>query len=151
MRKHYLITGGAGFIGSHTAIWLAQQDHRVVVLDNFNDYYDPAIKRDNLVPLAYSPQSTVIEGDIRDAALMDQIARDPAAFSKEYQLEAMAQTAVDLQQRVEDMLNSANISRDEAQRAYYFLGAYRGLLAAFRRAVEAVVQIDWQRLQEARF
>ena len=63
------------------------------------------------------------------AALMDQIARDPAAFSKEYQLEAMAQTAVDLQQRVEDMLNSANISRDEAQRAYYFLGAYRGLLA----------------------
>jgi uncharacterized membrane protein YccC len=88
---------------------------------------------------------------LRMAALMDQIARDPAAFSKEYQLEAMAQTAVDLQQRVEDMLNSANISRDEAQRAYYFLGAYRGLLAAFRRAVEAVVQIDWQRLQEARF
>jgi hypothetical protein len=82
---------------------------------------------------------------------MDQIARDPAAFSKEYRLEAMEQTAVDLRQRVEDILNSATISRDEAQRVYYLLGAYRALLAAFCGAVEAVVQIGSQRLREARF
>lgn len=68
-----LITGGAGFIGSHVAIWLAQEGHRVVVLDNFNDYYDPAIKRQNMVPLVYNPMTTIIEGDIRDAALLNQI------------------------------------------------------------------------------
>jgi UDP-glucuronate 4-epimerase len=92
-----LITGGAGFIGSHTAIWLAQQDHRVVVLDNFNDYYDPAIKRDNLVPLAYSPQSTVIEGDIRDAALMDQIVGD-YAITHILHLAAMANVRASVEQ-----------------------------------------------------
>lgn len=68
-----LITGGAGFIGSHVAIRLAQEEHRIIVVDNFNNYYDPAIKRANVLPLAYSPQSTVIEADIRDAARMEQI------------------------------------------------------------------------------
>ena len=88
---------------------------------------------------------------LRMVALIEQIARDPAAFSKEYRLEAMEQTAVDLRQRVEEMLAGVGIARDEAQRVYYFLGAYRGLLGAFRDSVEATVHIDWQRLQETRF
>jgi UDP-glucuronate 4-epimerase len=40
-----LITGGAGFIGSHLARSLVEQGERVVVIDNFDPYYDPAIKR----------------------------------------------------------------------------------------------------------
>ena len=40
-----LITGGAGFIGSHLAAHLAQVGQRVVVVDNFDPYYDPAVKR----------------------------------------------------------------------------------------------------------
>ena len=42
-----LITGGAGFIGSHVAAELLARGEGVVVIDNFNDYYDPAIKRRN--------------------------------------------------------------------------------------------------------
>jgi UDP-glucuronate 4-epimerase len=40
-----LITGAAGFIGAHAAQALAQAGHQVIGLDNFNDYYDPALKR----------------------------------------------------------------------------------------------------------
>lgn len=60
-----LITGGAGFIGSHTAARFGALGHEIVILDDFNDYYDPAIKRDNVKKLV--PESAVvIEGDIRD-------------------------------------------------------------------------------------
>ena len=41
----YLITGAAGFIGSHVAHKLLARGERVLALDNFDDYYDPAIKR----------------------------------------------------------------------------------------------------------
>ncbi len=68
-----LITGGAGFIGSNVAIKMAREGHRVVVVDNFNTYYDPAIKRANVAPLATLPRATVIETDIRDAAGIQQI------------------------------------------------------------------------------
>ena len=47
MGMSYLITGGAGFVGSHVAEALLQRGERVVAIDNFNDYYDPAIKRGN--------------------------------------------------------------------------------------------------------
>ena len=61
-----LITGGAGFIGSHVGSALAAAGHRIVVLDDFNDYYDPAIKRNNLRDLL--PDAVVVEGDIRNKA-----------------------------------------------------------------------------------
>jgi len=48
----YLITGGAGFIGSHVAERLLEQDKQVVILDNFNDYYDPELKRQNMEKLS---------------------------------------------------------------------------------------------------
>ncbi|MDL2259355.1 GDP-mannose 4,6-dehydratase [Deltaproteobacteria bacterium OttesenSCG-928-K17] len=46
-----LITGGAGFIGSHAAEALSGLGRDVIILDNFNDYYDPALKRDNIKSL----------------------------------------------------------------------------------------------------
>ncbi|NJL92715.1 MAG: SDR family NAD(P)-dependent oxidoreductase [Anaerolineae bacterium] len=61
-----LVTGGAGFVGSHIAEKLLQQGERVVVLDNFNDYYDPALKRANAARLARFEGCTIIEGDVRD-------------------------------------------------------------------------------------
>ena len=69
----YLITGGAGFVGSHVAEKLLQRGETVVVLDNFNDYYDPAIKRRNAEKIARHARASVIEGDIRDVALVRQI------------------------------------------------------------------------------
>ncbi|WP_123726355.1 GDP-mannose 4,6-dehydratase, partial [Pseudomonas protegens] len=43
-----LITGAAGFIGAHTALRLLKDGHQVSGLDNFNDYYDPQLKRDRV-------------------------------------------------------------------------------------------------------
>lgn len=69
----YLITGGAGFVGSHVAEALLQRGEAVVVIDNFNDYYDPAIKRRNAARLGNYQNATLIEGDIRDLALLERL------------------------------------------------------------------------------
>ena len=69
-----LITGGAGFIGSRLAARLIKADEPVVIIDNFNTYYDPAIKRANVEALlALEGDLTVVEGDIRDEALIGQL------------------------------------------------------------------------------
>lgn len=69
-----LVTGGAGFIGSHfiERLLLEQRD-RIVCLDNFNDFYDPAIKRQNIAQLAGDPRVTVIESDFCDAEAMRRL------------------------------------------------------------------------------
>lgn len=72
----YLITGGAGFIGSHLAEKLLARQQQVVIFDNFNDYYDPAIKRQNVARLQPNPQLHVIEGDVRDVALVQRVVAD---------------------------------------------------------------------------
>lgn len=69
----YLITGGAGFVGSHVAEKLLQRGETVVVIDNFNDYYDPAIKRRNVERLSTYEQFTLIDGDIRDVTLVNRM------------------------------------------------------------------------------
>ena len=67
---HYLVTGGAGFIGSHLVSALLKDGHQVSIFDDFNDYYDPAIKRQNIASVINDIQ--VIEGDIRDAVLVER-------------------------------------------------------------------------------
>lgn len=79
--KTVLVTGGAGFIGSHLCEALLLAGHSVVNLDSFNDYYDPAIKRGNVAEtLALMQQRqipdaryTIIEGDIRNRELLDEV------------------------------------------------------------------------------
>jgi UDP-glucuronate 4-epimerase len=68
-----LVTGAAGFIGSHLVKHLLERGDEVVGLDNFNDYYDPRIKRRNLEPCMDRSSFTLIEGDIRDRALMEKV------------------------------------------------------------------------------
>lgn len=60
-----LVTGGAGFIGSHLCEKLLALGHKVVCLDNFYPFYDPEIKKNNLINIFYKPSFTLIEGDIR--------------------------------------------------------------------------------------
>lgn len=65
-----LVTGGAGFIGSHLCDHLLARGDEVTVLDNFNDAYDPAIKRRNAAAL---DGAKIVEGDFRDAELVESL------------------------------------------------------------------------------
>jgi UDP-glucuronate 4-epimerase len=68
-----LVTGGAGFIGSHLVERLLSSGKKVVCLDNFDPFYDPAIKRANLARSLTNPNFTLIEGDIRDSATLAKV------------------------------------------------------------------------------
>lgn len=61
-----LITGGAGFIGSHLTDALVAENNNVVVLDNLDDFYDPELKQRNLARWQDERRITVIKGDIRN-------------------------------------------------------------------------------------
>jgi len=70
---NYLVTGGAGFIGSHLMERLIEANHQVVCLDNFNDYYNPAIKRKNIKQVSQHKGFQLVVGDILDENLLENI------------------------------------------------------------------------------
>ena len=59
-----LITGGAGFIGSHLVEKLLLQKKKIVVIDNFNNFYSPAYKRENIAQAIKNQDFTLYEADI---------------------------------------------------------------------------------------
>ncbi len=66
-----LVTGGAGFIGSHLSERLLAAGHDVIIIDNFNEFYDPQLKRRNFSAVATAARTgkreiSLCEGDIRD-------------------------------------------------------------------------------------
>ena len=69
-----LVTGAAGFIGSHLCERLLDEGLSVVGIDNFDDFYDPQIKRDNISNCLKNKDFQLIEADIRDRAAMDKAA-----------------------------------------------------------------------------
>ena len=76
--KRVLVTGGAGFIGSHLCQRLLQDGYEVVCLDNFDPFYDPAIKRRNLEEIRATEGDKgfqLVEGDIRDKGLLENLFR----------------------------------------------------------------------------
>lgn len=73
---HAFITGGAGFIGSHLADALLAAGWHVTVLDNFDPYYDEALKRANIAPHLDRDAYQFIEGDLLDEDLLDYVADD---------------------------------------------------------------------------
>lgn len=71
-----LLTGVAGFIGSSLCDKLIARGDSVVGLDNFDDFYSPAIKRQNVELLRNHSRFTLIEGDIRDTALLSSLLKN---------------------------------------------------------------------------
>jgi UDP-glucuronate 4-epimerase len=76
--KRVLVTGGAGFIGSHLCQRLLREGHTIVCLDNFDPFYDTAIKRRNLEEIQATTGEgafQLVEGDIRDAEFLEDLFR----------------------------------------------------------------------------
>ncbi|MEK9135210.1 MAG: SDR family NAD(P)-dependent oxidoreductase [Patescibacteria group bacterium] len=71
--KVILLTGGAGFIGSHLAKRLINEGYSVICLDNFSDFYSPALKEDNIKKLKENPNFILVRGDILDRDLLEKI------------------------------------------------------------------------------
>lgn len=70
-----LLTGAAGFIGSHTSRALLNEGHQVIAIDDLNDFYNPAWKEENLQPLKEYKEFTFYKQDIRDLEGLRSIAR----------------------------------------------------------------------------
>jgi UDP-glucuronate 4-epimerase len=75
VRERVLVTGAAGFIGSHTVEALLARGCVVAGVDNFDAFYDPAVKRANLAAALRDPGFVLYEVDIRDAAGVDGLLR----------------------------------------------------------------------------
>jgi UDP-glucuronate 4-epimerase len=69
----YLVTGGAGFIGSHLGDALLARGDEVICVDNFNDYYSPARKRRNIAAALERPGYTLVEADFRNVEVLEQV------------------------------------------------------------------------------
>jgi UDP-glucuronate 4-epimerase len=74
---NFLVTGGAGFIGSHVCERLLREGHHVVALDDLNDFYDPALKQRNLSELqALNRPFRFVLGDLTNAQVVESVIRD---------------------------------------------------------------------------
>ncbi len=72
-RETFLVTGGTGFIGSHVSARLAAMGHPVIIVDNFNDYYNPVFKYRNLERLLRSSLVTAFDVDFRDVDALERL------------------------------------------------------------------------------
>jgi len=73
MEKTILLTGGAGFIGSNLGEILLKKGYKILCLDNFNDFYDPQIKRKNIQQSLKHKNYHLIEGDILNESLVNSL------------------------------------------------------------------------------
>jgi UDP-glucuronate 4-epimerase len=71
-----LVTGAAGFIGSHLSERLLRDGLTVVGVDNFDEFYDPRVKRRNIADCLAHPKFRLVEADIRDRAALDKAITD---------------------------------------------------------------------------
>lgn len=85
--KKILVTGGAGFIASHLCEALVAEGADLVVIDDFNDFYDPAVKEANLAIIR--DRIELVRGDIRDEKLVDALFAEHS-FDKVFHLAARA-------------------------------------------------------------
>jgi UDP-glucuronate 4-epimerase len=121
-----LVTGGAGFIGSHTTEALLARGDEVISVDNFNDYYDPARKRQNVAPFEDHPCYRLYEADIRDAESLEAIFSGERP-DKVIHIAAMAGVRYSIQHpelyesvNVRGLMNTLDVARRHGVRNFVF-------------------------------
>ncbi|HHS95387.1 MAG TPA: NAD-dependent epimerase/dehydratase family protein, partial [Phaeodactylibacter sp.] len=72
MSKKAIVTGGAGFIGSHLVDRLIAEDWEVTIIDNFDPFYDESIKRSNISGFINHPNVRLLEIDLRDCEALEK-------------------------------------------------------------------------------
>ena len=102
-----LVTGGAGFIGGHIAESFARDGHNIVVVDNFDPYYDTRIKDHNVEAGRAAAEAgggsyELVEGDVRDADLVEELVADADYV---YHQAAQAGVRADVDPRKYDEVN----------------------------------------------
>ena len=125
--KRILITGGAGFIGSHLVDRLLNSDvEQITVVDDFNDFYEPNIKRANICSHLNNPRYQLVEADIRDAKTLEQ-SLAVAQFDCIVHLAARAGVRPSLDQprlynetNVNGTLNLLELARERAIKQFVF-------------------------------
>jgi len=129
--KNVLITGGAGFIGSHLVDRLMSEgDWRVSVVDDFNDFYDPAIKRANVGVHEKNPNFRLFETDIRDKRALGKVFSEvfgESDFQCIVHLAARAGVRPSLEQpllyaktNIEGTLNLLEVAREQGVKQFVF-------------------------------
>jgi UDP-glucuronate 4-epimerase len=122
-----LVTGGAGFIGSHLVErLLGEGDWRVHVVDDFNDFYDPALKRRNVAPHLARRDFRLREADIRDRAALAGVFREEA-FDCVVHLAAragvrpsLAEPLLYAETNIRGTLNLLELARESGVRRFVF-------------------------------
>lgn len=112
--NHALITGGAGFIGSHVTRRLLAAGWRVTVIDNFDPYHDPRLKRAALDDASRHPLFTLIEGDV--------------AAADAWQPQTASLPGIDVVVHLASLTGEARVRRLPAQRLALELAAGRTVL-----------------------
>jgi UDP-glucuronate 4-epimerase len=121
-----LVTGGAGFIGSNLIKRLLEEGYEIVCLDNFSDYYNPEIKRNNIKHFLREERFDLIEADIRDRDTLKKIF-EKYKFLKVIHLAAQAGVRLSLKQpnlyvdvNVNGTLNLLELSREYKVKSFIF-------------------------------
>ncbi|HST50622.1 MAG TPA: GDP-mannose 4,6-dehydratase [Pyrinomonadaceae bacterium] len=125
--KNVLVTGGAGFIGSHlVGRLLGEGVWRVFVVDDFNDFYDPALKRRNVAPYEEREDFRLHEADIRDRAALERIFGE-ASFDVIVHLAAragvrpsLAEPVLYAETNIAGTLNLLELARSSGVRQFVF-------------------------------
>ncbi len=122
-----LVTGGAGFIGSHLAERLLQDGHFVKVLDNFDDYYSPELKQENLKKCLENPDFELVTGDVRDKETVqkamggvDSVVHEAAQAGVRVSVEKPEKT---VSVNMDGMLNVLVAARDAGVKKFVFVSS----------------------------
>ena len=110
-----IVTGVAGFIGSHLAETLLQQGHQVIGIDQFNDYYNPQLKRQNVVPLLEHSSFQLIEADIQALDWKELLAKVEVVYHQAAQAGVRASWGEGFRHYTERNINATQIMLEAAK------------------------------------